>query len=260
MFTLKGGEKFTVNNYDDAYSGVTTLANATTFSDNSVYAELGLKLGPARVARMARRLGIRTPVSRNAANALGGLRQGVTPLDMAHAYETFAQGGKLTYGSLSPGEPDNRRVTPIPGPVGIEAIGRGKGDDFEAREQDGRKLINHIRTRRVLDAGQAGTVRSILETVVKSGTAHPRPGARRGGGRQDRHHRGLRRRLVRGLDAGVHDRRLGRLPQPVQVDGDGVPGRSGGRRHLPGGHLQDVRGVAGGDEARQEGDRGDRSR
>ena len=25
---------------------------------------------------------------------LGGLQQGVTPLDMAHAYETFATGGK----------------------------------------------------------------------------------------------------------------------------------------------------------------------
>jgi penicillin-binding protein 1A len=171
VFTLKGGEKFTVNNYDDAYSGVTTLANATTFSDNSVYAELGLKLGPGKVARMARRLGIRSPVSHNAANALGGLKEGVTPLDMAHAYETFATGGKLIYGSLSPGQPDNRRVTPIPGPVGIEAIGHGKGDDFEPRELNGRKLVNHIRARRVMDASQAATLKGILETVVKDGTA-----------------------------------------------------------------------------------------
>jgi penicillin-binding protein 1A len=171
VFTLKGGEKFTVNNYDDAYSGVTTLANATTFSDNSVYAELGLKLGPRKVARMARRLGIRSPVSHNAANALGGLREGVTPLDMAHAYESFATGGKLIYGSLSPGEPDNRRVTPIPGPVGIEAIGRGKGDDFEPREINGRKLVNHIRARRVMDADQAAILKGILETVVRNGTA-----------------------------------------------------------------------------------------
>ena len=104
VFTLKGGEKFTVNNYNDGYAGTTTLANATTNSDNSVYAELGLKLGPRKVARMARRLGVRTPVSHNAANSLGGLKEGVTPLDMAHAYETFAQGGKLTFGTLSPGD------------------------------------------------------------------------------------------------------------------------------------------------------------
>ena len=38
-------EKFVVNNYEDSYSGVTTLAHATQQSDNSVYAELGLKIG-----------------------------------------------------------------------------------------------------------------------------------------------------------------------------------------------------------------------
>jgi penicillin-binding protein 1A len=171
VFTLKGGEKFTVNNYNDAYAGVTSLANATTNSDNSVYAELGLKLGPRKVATMARRMGIRTRVSHNAANALGGLKEGVTPLDMAHAYETFAQRGELTYGSLSPGDPDNRKVTPIPGPVGIEAIGRGAGKDFEPIELDGRKLVNRKRTRKVLSTGVADQVAAILQTVVKSGTA-----------------------------------------------------------------------------------------
>jgi penicillin-binding protein 1A len=171
VFTLKGGEKFEVNNYNDAYAGVTTLANATTNSDNSVYAELGLKLGPKKVAAMARRLGIRSRVSHNAANSLGGLKQGVTPLDMAHAYETFAQRGELTYGTLSPGDPDNREVTPIPGPVGIEAIGRGSGDDFSPLEIDGRKLENRRRTRRALSPGIADQVHAILQTVVKSGTA-----------------------------------------------------------------------------------------
>jgi penicillin-binding protein 1A len=172
VFTLKGGEKFTVNNYEDAYAGVRTLANATTFSDNSVYAEVGLKIGPGKVARMARRLGIRTPVSHNAANALGGLKEGVTPLDMAHAYETFAEGGRLIFGTMSPGNPDDPQAIPVPGPVGIESIGRGHGEDFKPVEAgDGSKLENHVRTRRVLDAGIAGTVQSLLQTVVKSGTA-----------------------------------------------------------------------------------------
>ena len=171
VFKLKGGERFEVNNYEDAYAGVTTLANATTFSDNSVYAELGLKLRPSRIARLARRMGIRTRVSRNAANALGGLREGVTPLDMAHAYQTFATGGELTYGTLSPGEMDDRPSTPVPGPVGIEAIGRGRGDDFEPIEIGGEKLENRTRRTRVLKPEIAGTVQSILQTVVKSGTA-----------------------------------------------------------------------------------------
>jgi len=171
VFTLKGGEQFEVNNYDDAYAGVTTLANATTNSDNSVYAELGLQLGPDKVARMARRLGVRSPVSRNAANALGGLKQGVTPLDMAHAYETFAQRGELTYGTMSPGDPEDRGVTPIPGPLGVEAIGRGAGDDFEPVELNGVELENRVLKRRVIEPAVADTVESILQTVVKSGTA-----------------------------------------------------------------------------------------
>jgi penicillin-binding protein 1A len=171
VFPLKGGERFEVNNYNDAYAGITTLANATTNSDNSVYAELGLKLGPRKVAAMARRLGIRTPVSRNAANSLGGLKEGVTPLDMAHAYETFAQRGELTYGTLSPGDPTDRKATPIPGPVGIEAIGRGAKDDFKPLEVAGTELENRKKTRRVLSPGIADQVGAILQTVVKSGTA-----------------------------------------------------------------------------------------
>ena len=134
---------------------MTTLANATTNSDNSVYAELGLKLGPRKVAAMARRLGIRTPVSRNAANALGGLKQGVTPLDMAHAYETFAQRGELTYGSLSPGDPDDRKVTPIPGPVGHRGDRPRRARTTSSRSRSAAASSqNRTRTRRVLDPGR----------------------------------------------------------------------------------------------------------
>ena len=60
------------------------------YSDNAVYVQVGKQVGTKKVAKLARRMGIRTPVSTNLAIALGGLRQGVTPLDMAHAYETFA--------------------------------------------------------------------------------------------------------------------------------------------------------------------------
>ncbi len=234
VFTLEGGEKFEVNNYNDAYLGATTLANATTNSDNSVYAELGLKLGPRKVARMARRLGIRTPVSRNAANALGGLRNGVTPLDMAHAYETFAQHGELTYGTMSPGDPEDRKATPIPGPVGVEAIGRGQGGRLRAprgreRQEAGQQGADAPRDR-ARDRRHRG-----VDPPDRREVRHrdPRVRARGDDRRQDRHHRGLRRRVVRRLDAGVHDRRLGRLPRPLQADGDRVPGRPGGRRHLP---------------------------
>ena len=64
---------------------------------DDVLRQLGVRPGrhqgrhARRVARLARRMGIRTPVSHNLAMTLGGLKQGVTPLDMAHAYETLRQ-------------------------------------------------------------------------------------------------------------------------------------------------------------------------
>ena len=36
-------ELFKVNNYDDNYLGSASIATATTYSDNSVYAELGTR-------------------------------------------------------------------------------------------------------------------------------------------------------------------------------------------------------------------------
>jgi penicillin-binding protein 1A len=165
-YILKGGERFTVNNYEDAYAGVTTLASATTFSDNAVYVQVGRAVGPKKVARLARRMGIRTPVSSNYAMALGGLRQGVTPLDMAHAYETIATGGELVYGTLSPGQSD--RTIPVPGPVGIEKIERGD-DIYELR--NGKRMVNRKVRKRVLRPEVARQVAATLQTVVGRGTA-----------------------------------------------------------------------------------------
>ena len=59
----QGRGEFTVNNYDDAYAGVRTLAQATTYSDNAVFVQVGKKVGTKKVAGLARRMGIRTPVS-----------------------------------------------------------------------------------------------------------------------------------------------------------------------------------------------------
>jgi penicillin-binding protein 1A len=164
-YILKGGERFTVNNYGDAYAGLTTLASATTYSDNAVFVQVGMKVKPARVATVARRMGIRTPISHNFALPLGGLREGVTPLDMAHAYETFAAGGNLVYGSLSPGQ--GRGKVP-PGPVGIERI--DGADDKAVELPEGGKAINRKKTRKVLEDGIAGQVGSILQTVVQKGS------------------------------------------------------------------------------------------
>ena len=171
VFDVPGStEKFTVENYSDAYAGVVTLAQATTTSDNSVYAEVGIKTGTKRIAKLARRMGIRTPVSHNWAMTLGGLKEGVTPLDMAHAYETFARKGELTYGSLSPGTLGKGK--PVPGPVGIRAISRKHDGKLEPITlPNGNKAKNRVKTRRVLDEGIANSIGTILQGVVKNGTA-----------------------------------------------------------------------------------------
>jgi penicillin-binding protein 1A len=148
-------ERFTVNNYDDSYSGVSTLARATTFSDNAVYAQVGIKAGTRRVARTAVRMGIRTPVSSNYAITLGGLQQGVTPLDLAHAYQTFATGGVLVTGTLGAGRK---------GPVGIRRV--------TLRDKRSRVVDrNRARRKQVIPRTVAETTTGILESVIKIGTA-----------------------------------------------------------------------------------------
>jgi penicillin-binding protein 1A len=97
-------------------------------------------------------MGIRSPVSTNDAMILGGLRIGVTPLDMAHAYETFAMHGQKVV---------NPAFSQTGGPIGIDEIDSGKN-----------VVIKNVpRLERVLPASIAQTVHDILTTVVQSGTA-----------------------------------------------------------------------------------------
>jgi penicillin-binding protein 1A len=150
IFNKGKKNEFVVNNYEDSYAGVTTLAHATATSDNSVYAELGLKVGTKRVKRLAEKLGIRTDLSTNPAMVLGGLKEGVTPLEMAYAYSTIANHGKRVYGSFSSTKKS---------PVAITKVKDG-----------GETQKNERRTARVLDEGVANQTRGLLHQVVTSGT------------------------------------------------------------------------------------------
>lgn len=147
------GDRFEVNNYEDSYAGALTLGNATISSDNSVFAEVGLKVGTRKIARLARKMGVRTAISTNAAMTLGGLRNGVTPLEMAFAYATLANGGRRPSGTLAsyPG-----------GPVAIEEVRRG-GELF--RDQRDRRD-----SERVFSGAVARAATSALQGVVRFGT------------------------------------------------------------------------------------------
>ncbi len=151
-----GREKFVVHNDEGNYTGENTLTGATAYSDNSIYAEVGLRVGTGRIARLAHRMGITTPISTNPSMTIGGLTVGVTPLDMAHAYETIAETGKRISGTLAEAN----------APVGIQEV--------VAPEQplpDGsHSERNRVMATRVLPPEIASTETSMLETVVQYGT------------------------------------------------------------------------------------------
>jgi penicillin-binding protein 1A len=82
-----------VHTADQGYQGTVNLRQATVSSDNTVFAQLDLDVGPAAVAETARSMGIVSPLDGIPAEGIGGLRIGVSPLEMADAYATLASGG-----------------------------------------------------------------------------------------------------------------------------------------------------------------------
>ena len=69
------------------------LVDATLTSDNTVFAQLAADLGERSITEMAYKMGVKTHLLGNPAQALGGLTLGVTPLEMADVYATLADGG-----------------------------------------------------------------------------------------------------------------------------------------------------------------------
>jgi penicillin-binding protein 1A len=82
-----------VHTADEGYLGTINLKQATVASDNTVFAQLDLDVGPEHVAATAKAMGITSPLDGIPAEGIGGLRVGVSPLEMADAYATLASGG-----------------------------------------------------------------------------------------------------------------------------------------------------------------------
>jgi penicillin-binding protein 1A len=148
-FTNKDGVKdvFRVANYEDQYLGSASLTTATAQSDNSIYAELGMEVGRENVAGMANEMGIRTDLSTNPAMLLGGLKEGVTPLEMAFAYSTLANGGKRVCAEWASYKC---------GPVAIKSV---DGEDKPERK-----------TKEVFSQEVADSAKTMLSYVITSGT------------------------------------------------------------------------------------------
>ena len=135
-------EPWEVSTYSHSYSGPITVEQATLSSDNTVYAQLTLDVGPAYVAGMARKLGVLSPLEPVPSVGLGALS--VSPLDMASAYATLAAGGVYSR------------------PMAIRKVVLADGSVD-------RRWGKPVR-RRVLSGGEAYVVTKILEENMQAGT------------------------------------------------------------------------------------------
>ncbi|HEX3300535.1 MAG TPA: transglycosylase domain-containing protein [Actinomycetota bacterium] len=85
------GSVWNVTNAEGTSLGMVNLYDGTAYSINAVFARLTETVGPQNVADMAHRLGITTPLP--AVCSLGTGSVGITPLDQASGYQTFANSG-----------------------------------------------------------------------------------------------------------------------------------------------------------------------
>jgi penicillin-binding protein 1A len=133
-----------VNNYDGVGHGFITLRQGMINSVNGVYARLVLDVGPSSVVDVAHRLGIASTLDAIPSIALGGLRVGVSPFEMASAYSSFANMG-----------------VHMPGHGVAKAIGPDGKAVFDETKLKGTQAV---------DAGVAYTINDVLQDVVQRGT------------------------------------------------------------------------------------------
>jgi penicillin-binding protein 1A len=120
-----------------------SIREATQASDNTVFAQMDLDLGPENVRDTAYDMGIETTLDAVPAEGIGGLRIGVTPLEMANGSATLAAGGIRN---------TPRAVTRVEFPNG----------DVDEPEEGERQ--------RVFSDGVAYEVTDILKGVIEGGT------------------------------------------------------------------------------------------
>jgi penicillin-binding protein 1B len=128
-------------NFDREFHGSVSVREALERSLNVATARLGQRVGIERVVDVARRLGITSPLPEVPSVAIGS--GDVAPMEIARAYATFANGGI---------RPEIRTFEDVV--------------DHEAHTLERQA----VRFERVLDAGTAFLVTSLLEGVVERGT------------------------------------------------------------------------------------------
>jgi penicillin-binding protein 1A len=162
-FGKHGRELFVVHNDEDSYLGSCDIVCATTYSDNSIYAQLALEGLKGKtvedrtrsIAATIHKMGYSDPISTNPAMVLGGLKEGVTPLGWTYAYMTLADDGDRVSGTLAPQPGDS--------PVAYTKVTDREGHTIKGGD-------NGVKHTPVIESGVAKEAKGILETVVTSGT------------------------------------------------------------------------------------------
>ncbi len=164
-------EVFEVSNDEDSYLGSCSIECALTYSDNSIYAALGLEGLEGKtvedktrsIAGTIHKAGYRDPISTNPAMVLGGLKEGVSPLGWAYAYSTIGNEGDRISGTLAPEPGDS--------PVSFTQVTNSDGQTIKGGDNDS----TH---EQVFSEENVAEARRIMETVVSNGTGtHAQIGA-----------------------------------------------------------------------------------
>ena len=192
-----------VSTYSNSYRGPVPVSSATLSSDNSVYTQLTLDVGPTDVKGVAERMGIPTERDLPAVPSLGLGSGEVAPLDMAVAYSPLSNGGL--------------RVNPI-------AISRIKRPDGTEEQ------IEPPSRERVFSDGVAYEVTRILQDNVRAGTG--------GRSRIDRPTAGKTGTTDNFVDAWY----VGYTPRYVTAVWVGYPNDDGSKRSMYSVHGQRVAG------------------
>lgn len=137
---LNANGPWVVHNFADESSGTMDLIGGIAHSVNTIFAQVAVRVGPASIVRTARRMGVRSPLVPVCSITLGP--EGVSPLDMATAFATLADGGV----HHAP-----RFLRSITTPAGTQLLGRPRGD-------------------RALPPGVASEVTYALSAVIRGGT------------------------------------------------------------------------------------------
>lgn len=194
------GQQWEVDNYEGQGGGRLNLTDATVNSVNTVYAQLILDVGPGEAVATAARMGIASPLLPYPSAVLG--TNDVSPLEMAAAYATLANGGMARVPTF---------VTKVVG-------------------MDGKVLYEHEPSaKRALEEATVDAEVGVLRQVIERGTGVDarigRPAAGKTGTGQewrDAWFVGFTPELVTSVWVGFPDRQLSMVPPPPASSSRGL--------------------------------------